>query len=326
MKTITNITYPSFALFALACFALSPQARAQCPQTCDGDRNTALGEGALSHNEGINNTAVGYDALQLNTSGFGNTALGFATLVTSGRGSYNTAIGDGVLAFNIDGSFNTAVGHAAMNGANVTGSRNIALGSVAGYNVTTGNDNIDIGNQGVADESGVIRIGTEGTQTATYIAGIKGAGLAHGAAVAVGITPDGQLGVRASSARFKEAIRPMDKASEVILALHPVSFRYRRELDAKGVPQFGLIAEEVAKVNPDLVARDKEGKPFTVRYDEVNAMLLNEFLKEHRKVQELEANAARQQKQIEALTAGLQKVSAQLEVSKPIPQIVANNQ
>ena len=116
----------------------------------------------------------------------------------------------------------------------------------------------------------------------------------------------------------------MDKASEAILALKPVTFRYKKELDAKGAPQFGLVAEEVAKVNPDLVVADDQGKPFTVRYEEVNAMLLNEFLKEHRKVQELEANTARQQKQIDALTVELQKVSAQVEASKPAPQVVNN--
>jgi hypothetical protein len=132
--------------------------------------------------------------------------------------------------------------------------------------------------------------------------------------------------VRPSSARFKEAIQPMDKASEAIFSLQPVTFRYKKTLDPEALPQFGLVAEQVAKVDADLVARDDQGKPFTVRYDEVNVMLLNEFLKEHRKVQELEANAARQQKQIEALTAGLQKVSAQVETSHPASQMVVNDQ
>ena len=177
-------------------------------------------------------------------------------------------------------------------------------------------------------------MGTEGTHTVTYIAGIRGTPLANGAAIGVGITADGQLGVRASSARFKEAIRPIDKTSEAIFSLQPVTFRYKK--DPAALPQFGLIAEEVAKVNPDLVARDAEGRPFTVRYDEINAMLLNEFLKEHRKVQEqeatiaqlkaeLQATATRQQTQIEALTTGLRKVSAQLELRKPVFQTIANN-
>jgi hypothetical protein len=171
-----------------------------------------------------------------------------------------------------------------------------------------GDNNIDIGNQGGADDSGVIRIGTEGTHTTTYIAGIREAPLAHGEAVAVGITADGQLGVRASSARFKEAIRPMNKASEAIFSLQPVTFRYKKAFDPQALPQFGLVAEQVAKVNPDLVARDAEGKPFTVRYDEVNAMLLNEFLKEHRKVEEQAAEIA-------DLKAALQQVRSRLDAN-----------
>jgi len=144
--------------------------------------------------------------------------------------------------------------------------------------------------------------------------------------VPVIVDANGHLGTTTSSARFKEAIKPMDKASEAILALKPVTFRYKHELDPAGIPQFGLVAEQVEKVNPDLVARDDQGKPYTVRYEAVNAMLLNEFLKEHRKVEELEVIAAKQQKQIEALTAGLQKVSAQVEMSKPASQMVSNDE
>src|SRR4030095_5454184 len=196
---------------------------------------------------------------------------------------------------------------------------------------------IEIGNSGVANESGIIRIGTEGTHNATYIAGIREAPLVHGTAVAVGITPDGQLGVRASSVRFKELVKPMDKASEAIFSLQPVTFRYKK--DSAALPQFGLVAEEVAKVNPDLVARDKEGKPFTVRYDEINAMLLNEFLKEHRKGQEQDRKIeeqgsmiAQQQKQIETLTgmvkqqaAQIQKVNVELQLSRPALQTAVGN-
>jgi hypothetical protein len=141
---------------------------------------------------------------------------------------------------------------------------------------------------------------------------------------AVKINGDGKLGVASSSARFKQEIRSMDEASDVLLALRPVTFHYKPEIDPEGIPQFGLVAEEVEKVNPDLVVRDKEGKPYTVRYDQVNAMLLNEFLKEHRKVEDQGAMIAKQQKQIEALTAGLQKVTAQLEANKPAPQVVNN--
>src|SRR4030095_10706884 len=140
-----------------------------------------------------------------------------------------------------------------------------------------------IGNLGRAHESNTIRIGRTADQTATFIAGISGATVPAGVAVIVGA--DGHLGTTTSSARFKEAIKPMDKASEAILALEPVTFRYKHDLDPDGIPQFGLVAEQVEKVNPDLVARDDQGKPCTVRYEAVNAMLLNEFLKEHRKVE-----------------------------------------
>src|SRR4029434_6908600 len=143
------------------------------------------------------------------------------------------------------------------------------------------------------------------------------------------VSANGRLGVSTSSQRFKQEIQPIDKASETIHALKPVTFRYKEEIDPNGIPQFGLVAEEVEKVNPDLVARDEQGEPYTVRYDAVNAMLLNEFLKEHAKVEQLkkefESKIAEQQKQIEALTAGLQKVSAQLELSKPAPQTAENN-
>ena len=157
-------------------------------------------------------------------------------------------------------------------------------------------------------ESNTIRIGTAGTQLATFISGISGVPLTHGAAVAVGITADGQLGVRASSAKFKEAVKPMDKASEAILSLKPVTFRYKKDLDPKGAPQFGLIAEEVAKVDQDLVVTDDRGKPFTVRYEEVNAMLLNEFLKAHSKIEDQQAQLQKQDKEIEELKAAVKEL------------------
>ena len=289
----------------------------------NGSENTATGDHALFANTtGNANTAIGSIALDSNTTGFGNTATGAGALASNTSGASNTATGTDAL-FSNTGSGNMAIGFNALS-SNTTGGNNIALGQSAGANLTTGNSNIDIGNEGVAGESDTIRIGTVGTQTATYIAGIREAPLIHGTAVAVGITADGQLGVRASSARFKDSVKPMDKASEAIFSLQPVTFRYKK--DPAALPQFGLVAEEVAKVNPDLVARDVEGKPFTVRYDEINAMLLNEFLKEHRTVQDLKAVVAQQQKQIEALTSGLEKVSAQAKLKKPSPQIVLNNQ
>ena len=261
-----------------------------------------------------------------------NTATGDQALLNNTTGSDNTANGGSALRFNTTGNNNTANGALALF-SNTTGSSNIALGISAGANLTTGSSNIDIGNLGVAGESATIRIGS-GNQTSTFIAGINGTAVTGTGVV---VSASGQLGVAPSSARFKYEIKPMDKASEALLALKPVTFRYKKELDSEGVPQFGLVAEEVAKTNPDLVVRDKERKPYTVRYDAVNAMLLNEFLKEHRKNErqeatiaqlkkELQATAAGQQKQIETLTAGLQKVSAQLETSRPERQTVLNSQ
>ena len=158
------------------------------------------------------------------------------------------------------------------------------MGFRSAVNLLNDSNNIDIGNAGVAGDAGVIRIGMVNIQTATFLAGVRGVAIAGG--MPVGVSASGQLGVRSSSARFKEAIKPMDKASEAIFSLQPVTFRYKKALDPEALPQFGLVAEQVAKVDPDLVARDAAGKPYTVRYEEVNAMLLNEFLKEHRKVEE----------------------------------------
>jgi hypothetical protein len=282
-----------------------------------GLSNTAVGNDALYGNTiGDYNTATGDGALQANTTGEQNTAIGLQALGSNTKGASNTGAGYQALWNNIHGSNNTADGFRALFN-NTSGSFNIALGYQAGQNLTTGNNNIDIGAFGVAGESNTIRIGKQPTQSATFIAGISGATVPTG--VAVIVDSNGQLGTLVSSERFKEAIQPMDTASEAILALQPVTFRYKHNLDPEGIPQFGLVAEDVEKVNPDLVARDNEGKPYTVRYEAVNAMLLNEFLKEHQMVQELK-------KQVAELTAGLQKVSAQLELSKTAPQTVQNNQ
>jgi hypothetical protein len=195
------------------------------------------------------------------------------------------------------------------------------LGYQAGLNLTTGNNNIDIGNVGLAAEASTIRIGAA-NQTRAFIAGIRGKTTANANAVPVVIDSAGQLGTVSSSRRFKHEIKPMDQTSEAILGLKPVTFHYKS--DNTGTPQFGLIAEEVAKVNPDLVVRDDDGEICTVRYEAVNAMLLNEFLKEHRTVQELKSTVAEQQKQIKALASGLEKVSAQLELNKPAQTVVNN--
>jgi hypothetical protein len=311
----------------------------------EGSASTAFGAYALSSNTtGNQNTATGYDALLSNTIGNQNTVNGFVTMYSNTTGSASTAFGAYALYNNTTGGNNTAIGLQALL-SNTSGDSNIALGVGAGRNLITGNNNIDIGNVGVAGDSKRIRIGTAGMQTKTFIAGISGATVASGVAVIVG--SNGQLGTVVSSERFKDAIKPMDKASEAILALKPVTFHYRKELDPDGIPQFGLVAEQVEKVNPALVARDADGKVYTVRYEAVNAMLLNEFLKEHRTVEDQkatiaqikstvskqEALIAQQQKGMDVFTAILkeqaaqiQKVSAQIELSKPAARTVLNNQ
>ena len=292
-----------------------------------GDQNTATGYAALANNTtGDDNTANGVSALAHNTIGGLNTAVGFFTLSSNTTGSRNTAVGYQALLGSSTGSGNTAVGDDALVGHN--GNENTALGVFAGAGQSTGDNNIDIGANvfGVAGESNTIRIGNTDI-TDTFITGISGTTVASGAAVLV--DSNGHLGTVTSSKRFKEEIRPMNKTSEAIFSLEPVTFRYKKEIDPTGTSQFGLIAEEVAKVNPTLVLRDKEGKPYTVRYDAVNAMLLNEFLKEHRKNEAQQATIAQLKSGLEALTATvkeqaaqIQKVSAQLELSKPAPQTV----
>jgi hypothetical protein len=283
----------------------------------NGINNIAVGNISLEVNiAGSGNTALGSAALTSNTNGDGNTGVGNFSLASNTEGSRNTAVGQFALVFNTEGDFNTAVGDNALN--NSTGFNNTALGRRAGTNMTTADN--------------VICIGTPGDATAfalgdrCFIGNIRGATVGNGDGVNVIIDSDGQLGTTNSSRRFKKDIKSMDQTSEAILALKPVTFHYKKQdtKKAENTPQFGLIAEDVAEADPDLVVRDREGKPFTVRYDAVNAMLLNEFLKEHRKVQELEANAVKQQKQIDALTEGLRKVSAQLGRSKTTP-LVANN-
>ena len=255
--------------------------------TMSGTFNTANGVDALhSNTSGSDNTANGRAALYNNRDGIENTAEGVQALNSNTNGAYNTANGYQALFSNTGGFFtgfgNTAVGYQALY-ANTTGTANIALGYAAGYNVTTGSANIEIGNAGKASDSGVIRIGTNGNQTATFIAGISGTTVSGSAVI---VNASGQLGVAPSSQRFKQDIHSMDDESSVLMALRPVTFKYKPDIDPQGTPQFGLVAEEVAKVDSDLVVRDGKGQIFTVRYDAVNAMLLNEFLKEHRTVEE----------------------------------------
>ena len=324
----------------------------------EGNFNTGLGAGTLLFNVADENTATGTGALLSNTTGNPNTAIGAFALFSNIDGTFNTATGDRVLfsntagsnnvgngatalsnntvgtdntadgAFalvnNVTGNFNTADGTNALV-HNTTGNNNIALGFSAGDNLTTGDNNIDIGAEGVADESNTIRIGSN--QRQIFIAGIRGATTANANAIPVLIDSAGQIGTLSSSRRFKKDIKPMNETSEAILALKPVTFHYKN--DNIGTPQFGLIAEEVAEANPDLVMRDDHGEIYTVRYEAVNAMLLNEFLKEHRKVQELEANGSEQQREIKALVATvkeqaaqIQKVSAEIAMSKATSNVV----
>jgi len=334
---------PVLISFSIVCFALIQNAQALNPPPDGGypEGNTAEGQAALfSLTTGVANTAVGWLALNTLDTGKLNAAIGAGTLIgntanqntatgagalfNNGTGGNNTANGVYALFYNLEGGDNTAIGIAALL-SNTNGSNNVALGSGAGASATTGSNNVYVGAgmQGVAGES-----------DACYIKSIFGQTSATG--IPVLINSNNKLGTTMSSKRFKKEIRPMDKASDALLALKPVTFRYKEEIDPTGTTQFGLVAEQVEKVNPDLVVRDAEGKPYSVRYDQVNAMLLNEFLKTHSKMeeqeatiahlkQELQATATHQQKQIKALTTGLQKVSAELETTKPAPQTVLNN-
>jgi len=287
---------------------------------------------ALFHNiNGYQNTATGKNALFTNTNGANNTANGYQALFTNTQGVGNTANGAGALFGNTTGSGNTGIGTGAL--SSNTGSQNVALGQYAGLNATTGSNNVYIGAgmQGVAGESNACYIGSIFNQLASQ-------------GTQVFVNSNGKLGTTPSSRRFKDDIKPMDNSSDVILALKPVTFHYKK--DPKGIPQFGLVAEDVEAVNPDLVVRDKEGNVNTVRYEAINAMLLNEFLKEHKTVEdqgrelqeqrttigELKTTVAKQagviaqqQKGMDILSAQIQAVSAELEVRKSTPRMAGNN-
>ncbi|MGC1323719.1 MAG: tail fiber domain-containing protein [Candidatus Udaeobacter sp.] len=349
---VANTAVGSFSLESLTTGSFNTAVGAGTLLSNNGDSNTAIGTAALLANtDGDSNTAVGVDALLNNTGGGTNTATGAEALISNIEGSFNTATGFGALSLNVNGccntangtnalflstgSGNTAVGFFALSNI-TTGTFNVAVGENAGDHLTEGDsNNIDIGFavEGVAGESNTIRIGNNDI-TDTFIRGVSGTTIASGTTVLV--ASNGHLGTVTSSQRFKENVKPMDKASEALFSLKPVAFRYRKEIDPVGTLQFGLVAEDVEKINPNLVVRDEKGRVNSVRYDQVNAMLLNEFLKEHRKVRELEATLALQQndfqsklseqeKQIAALAAGLHKVSAELDISRPVRQLVLNN-
>ena len=341
MKRTLTIRYATLALIAAGCFALSPTGQAVSP-TPDGGYpggNTAEGQNALfSLTTGGFNTALGYFSLRSNTTSNFNTAVGAGALFVN-TADENTAIGAGALLSNSTGSVNTAIGVDALvsNTAccstaiggfalahNTTGEGNTALGLNAGNGVTTANNVICIGPN----------VNGANVDNSCYIGNIFAASIDPSTATGVDVDNRGKLGTVLSAQRFKRDIKAMDKASEAILSLKPVTFHYQN--DAKSTPCFGLVAEDVEKVNPKLVVRGKNGELLSVRYDAVNAMLLNEFLKEHRQVQEEKATIARlnqdfqsrlseQQKQIEMLSASLQKVRAQIEVSKTAAKVVSNH-
>ena len=339
-----------FVTLLVACIELSQTARALTPPPDGGypGGTTAEGQDALFMlTTGFYNTAVGFISLTTNTTGNFNTAIGAGALRANTKANENTAIGAGALylsnspllnrgnrntaagAFalfnNLDGPRNTAIGDRALFN-NVSGSGNIALGESAGSGVTTGN--------------GVICIGADGDNTGNscYIGQIFGATSSGGTAVF--INSSGKLGTATSSRRFKEEIKPMERASEVLFALKPVTFHYKKEIDPQGIPQFGLVAEDVEAINPDLVVRDKEGKTNTVRYEAINAMLLNEFLKQHakveaqsRKIQEQEATIAELRKGMKTVVANIreqdakiQRVSDQVGINSPAAVTVVSDQ
>jgi hypothetical protein len=282
-----------------------------------GSQNTATGAVALFRNTvGLQNTASGSFALGSNTEGSDNTANGALALLSNTTANNNTAYGAQALQSNTTGPDNTAIGDTALLN-NTTGFNNVALGSSAGFNQTTGSNNVYIG-------FGVT--GVAGENSACYIASIYGQSINPATGIPVLVDSTNRLGTMVSSKRFKSDIKPMDKASETLFSLKPVSFHYNKKIDPAGTSQFGLVAEDVEKVNPDLIVRDKDGKPYTVRYEAVNAMLLNEFLKEHRTVQEQEKKIEALETEMKEQKALVQKVSARLEVSKGVPQTVANNQ
>jgi hypothetical protein len=319
------------------------------PAVSTGNRNTALGEGSLAANTtGSDNTTVGSDSANANTTGDSNTAVGSAALVSNTTGDVNTALGSGAMPSNTTGSANTVVGVNVLNlnttggsntavgfmalfgngtgnnnttvGANsmsstTSGSNNIALGYLAGRNITSGSNNIDIGTSPSSNESNTIRIGTTGTQTAAFLAGVDGVTISSGSAVY--IDSAGKLGTITSSLRFKEDVADMGDASDALMQLRPVTFHYKAGVDdGSHLLQYGLVAEEVAKVYPDLVQYDDKGKPFTVRYHAVNAMLLNELQKQHGTIEEQKAQLAQQEARIKRLETLLTRALGTLETPK----------
>jgi hypothetical protein len=330
-------------VLALAFFALTPEARGVCLQGCDRS-NTFLGDDAfVSNSGGYANTAIGADALGANTVGHDNTAVGNSALARSTNTRENTATGSYALPFNTTGLYNTANGYEALF-SNISGDNNTAVGDLALYR-NTGSGNVALG----AEAGVVLSTGTGNVCLGAFVHGktgesnttrIRNVYSSVASDRQVYVTADNKIGTLVSSRRFKEEIKPMDKASEAILALKPVTFRYKKEIEANGSIMFGLIAEDVERIDRNLVTRNERGEPESVRYEAVNAMLLNEFLKEHRKVDDQARENQQQQvtitelkSQLQTVTAALkeqaaqiQKVSDQLALSKAAPRVVSNDQ
>jgi hypothetical protein len=278
--------------------------------TTTSSNNTADGYGALSSNiDGAGNTAMGAAALYLNGSGSLNTAVGASALFTNSTGHHNTGIGNSALLINTTGYQNTALGYFAM--ANSSGGHdNVSIGYQAGISATTGSNNVHIGNQGTSADNGTIRIGTAGVQTSFYVGGVRGVTTGNGDAVNVVIDSNGQLGTVSSSRRFKEDIQDMGDASRGLMDLRPVMYRYQKPYSDGSKPlQYGLIAEEVAEVYPDLVAHSADGQIETVKYQVLDSMLLNE-------VQRQQAEISKQIDQIQVLQQQINELKALLTSGK----------
>jgi len=310
-----NVAIGARALFSNETGGENTAVGVQALQSSTGSHGTAFGFQALYSDLGTSSTAIGYQALHSNTSGNYNLAVGYQALYSTTTGLFNSGFGWGALYSNLAGQRNTALGTQALY-KNTSGSDNIGIGWGAGGQITTGSDNIAIGHAGFAWDSGAIRLGTPGKQTTAYVQGIHGTTIAGGAPVHV--DANGQLGTLTSSRRFKREIEPMADASEALLKLRPVTFRYNADIDAQGVPQFGLIAEQVDEIDPELVLRDENGKIHTVRYEAVNAMLLNEFLKDHRRLNEQQAALERKEVELDQVKrdlAELKKIVEELALS-----------
>jgi hypothetical protein len=281
------------------------------PTTAGSSGDIAVGQSAMGAlTSGSNDTAMGASALGALTSGSNNSAFGYQALMAEITGASNSAFGYQALQVNTGGSYNVAMGYGALS-ASTTGGSNIAIGNEAGGEIVTGSNNIDIGNEATANDSGTIRIGDSSAQTATYIAGIDGVMVSSSSGTAVYVDSTGKLGTVMSSIRFKEDVQDMGSDSAVLMSLRPVSFRYKPEYDPEGVKQYGLIAEEVEQQAPELVLYNKDGQPESVRYNFVNAMLLNEVQRQQQELDSQRAQLDAQQSELERQKAEMDQLRAE---------------